>query len=139
MKFDKNDAQHAANLFQARQDQLNNHRMLTELKEKRESVIQELNQPELDASHLQKVKEDTELLKSLNKDILSEMSKLAALKGNDKKVEELRALQTQVQEQLDVHTYENYQDMISTYQNNLAEIDSKFEKVQTALLQGKDW
>ena len=66
MKFDKNDAQHAANLFQARQDQLNNHRMLTELKEKRESVIQELNQPELDASHLQKVKEDTELLKSLN-------------------------------------------------------------------------
>jgi hypothetical protein len=139
MKFDKNDAQHAANLFQARQDQLNNHRMLTELKEKRESVIQELNQPELDASHLQKVKEDTELLKSLNKDILSEMSKLAALKGNDKKVEELRALQTQVQEQLDVHTYENYQDMISTYQNNLAEIDSKFEKVQTALLQGKNW
>ena len=67
------------------------------------------------------------------------MSKLAALKGKDKKVEELRALQTQVQEQLDVHTYENYQDMISTYQNNLAEIDSKFEKVQTALLQGKDW
>ena len=118
MKFDKDDAQHVANLFQARQDQLNNHRMLTELKEKRESVIQELNQPELGASHLQRVKEETELLKSLNQDVLSELSQLTALKGNDKIVEELRALQTQVQEQLDVYTYEKYQDMISIYQHN---------------------
>ena len=41
--FDKSNATHIANLMQARQESHDTHKLLKELKHKRESVIKELN------------------------------------------------------------------------------------------------